>query len=674
MSKSHDATDRARKRALKVSARTLQRAANIVSETETGEPIVQFGSVRLVLPHGANHFRHLIRCTRCGRESLGDPVLSAAQLGPPQLVFCDRCTLSPMDLAPAPDPSEVEPAFTGDMVGFDDDVAEEQPEGLLSEPSFGERDEDPDWNDFGLMLPDEPEDEEEDAPPADLATFERVVPEVEARPLVDPRESIDQIADALVRTLASNLEAHRRTLASELERRLAADSDRRAQSVGELRAALVALTETSERGGVDPVAREQVEALGRQLQVAVDQISSLTRTVAGALEHHRREFASELDSRLAVDWERRSQALVAELGMVMARSPNEQGHAFGNALQAILERHEERLSEVNKALEHRLEQDWLAMERAVDRRLDERHQQLVNQLKAVLGHRLEAHHQALEAAVGSKLERHQQDLVIRVQAGLGERLDGHRVAVERALAEAHRHVVEELGAAVGRLDEHSAAVAEGLVRRVDARLLEQQAVVAGVGARVESVLDRRLDQLWETIDRHYELVDQLEKVMEEARDPDGARRISEAVATAADLENRILAAEQEAARQLGRLAERTAATGTLSMALLQATGERVLGSVGAVTADLSQLRTELALAQQGIAELRSEMADLRSALGSRVDAPLAAGTPPEHEPSPAKRTRSSADKASAGTAKGQRTPSAPRSGSPPPDRLRQGRR
>ena len=97
MAKAVDATRGARKRATRISLRSFQRVLQVVGETEQGEPIVASDSSRLVLPKDGHHFRHLVRCARCGRESLGEAVLNAAHLRPQPQVFCADCAGGSID-------------------------------------------------------------------------------------------------------------------------------------------------------------------------------------------------------------------------------------------------------------------------------------------------------------------------------------------------------------------------------------------------------------------------------------------------------------------------------------------------------------------------------------------------------------------------------------------------
>ncbi len=120
MLRAGDAAQKARKRATRLSLRTFQRAPNIVGETEAREPIIEMEGVRLVLPKAASHFRRLVQCSRCGGESLGEPVLSGANLGPSRLIFCDECTSRSVDLE-LPDPASLgyHQPLTGDEIGSD---------------------------------------------------------------------------------------------------------------------------------------------------------------------------------------------------------------------------------------------------------------------------------------------------------------------------------------------------------------------------------------------------------------------------------------------------------------------------------------------------------------------------------------------------------------------------
>jgi chromosome segregation ATPase len=156
----------------------------------------------------------------------------------------------------------------------------------------------------------------------------------------------------------------------------------------------------------------------------------------------------------------------------------------------------------------------------------------------------------------------------------------------------------------------------------------------------------RLDQLRQSLGHDVTaqssaLAEGMEKALAEV----GTTDLSDALASVADLEARILAAEEEAARQLERVAERTSATGSMSMALLQATGERVLGSLAGLGTQLSQLRSDLAVTQQEIVELRTDVDDLRMVAARPPAAPPPPPQPPTEEsaPAPAKRPRSCAE-------------------------------
>jgi hypothetical protein len=323
MPRTGDVAQRARKRAMKVSLRTLQRGANVVGETENAEPIVEFGSIRLVLPEGANHFRHLVKCSRCGREATGDPVLSAQQLVPPRLVFCDRCTLSSVDLAPTIRENS-EPATEPEPATAEDEAETVEPdESLVGDETF-----------FAT---------------AELASvFQR---------------SVERQRRELSAALTAGLAEVRSELRTELER-VAADQAKLARQLGEsvtqalageVRAALGASGQRS--GRLDQLVSEQAAAL-EQLRTSLERLSgSITQTMASSLEQHRRTLASDLEARLAADWESRAETLVADLGVTLAQSPEEQGKTIGTALEGVLRRQEERLLQLGGALENRFQQD-----------------------------------------------------------------------------------------------------------------------------------------------------------------------------------------------------------------------------------------------------------------------------------------------------------------------------
>ncbi|MDQ4133394.1 MAG: hypothetical protein M3179_09360, partial [Actinomycetota bacterium] len=106
MPASDDEADEARKRAHWVSLRTLQRVPNVVGETPRGEPIVEVGSARLVLPHGSNNFYHLSPCPECGTEAATDVVLTTAHLSRGRPQYCANCApLSRPVVSPADDPT-----------------------------------------------------------------------------------------------------------------------------------------------------------------------------------------------------------------------------------------------------------------------------------------------------------------------------------------------------------------------------------------------------------------------------------------------------------------------------------------------------------------------------------------------------------------------------------------
>ncbi|HTJ74497.1 MAG TPA: hypothetical protein VL337_03955, partial [Acidimicrobiales bacterium] len=98
--------------------RTLRQAPKAVGWTETGDPIFEARSERLILRENATHFDRLVACSNCGREVMGSPVLSPADLDhPPQPVVCTDCVrraTAPRDAsasvqAAEPSPPEPEP-------------------------------------------------------------------------------------------------------------------------------------------------------------------------------------------------------------------------------------------------------------------------------------------------------------------------------------------------------------------------------------------------------------------------------------------------------------------------------------------------------------------------------------------------------------------------------------
>ena len=62
-------------RARWIALRTLRHRVEATGETVDGHPVFMAGSLRLVLPEGAHHFRRVRACVICGKEMTGRPVL-----------------------------------------------------------------------------------------------------------------------------------------------------------------------------------------------------------------------------------------------------------------------------------------------------------------------------------------------------------------------------------------------------------------------------------------------------------------------------------------------------------------------------------------------------------------------------------------------------------------------
>ena len=92
MRESADHASSRRRRANWVGLRTLRQLPQVAGDTAGGEPVYEIQSVRLVLDGTAATFVRLVECSRCGRETPGEPVLTPADLdGPLRPVVCTDC-------------------------------------------------------------------------------------------------------------------------------------------------------------------------------------------------------------------------------------------------------------------------------------------------------------------------------------------------------------------------------------------------------------------------------------------------------------------------------------------------------------------------------------------------------------------------------------------------------
>lgn len=137
------------RRANRIGLRTLRQRPKVVDRTESGRPIYEIRSVRLLLPDHASHFSRLERCSRCKRGLAGSPVLTPADLDQPtQAMVCKDCVrtaaISP-SRHPENRPMEPEPAApqASEEQVPEEQVPEEQvpeeqvPEPVAAEPGDG---------------------------------------------------------------------------------------------------------------------------------------------------------------------------------------------------------------------------------------------------------------------------------------------------------------------------------------------------------------------------------------------------------------------------------------------------------------------------------------------------------------------------------------------------------
>ncbi|MDQ3896415.1 MAG: hypothetical protein M3326_04025, partial [Actinomycetota bacterium] len=110
------------RRATWVGLRTVRQRPKLVGETDSGEPVFEIRSVRLVLRNDASHFNRLAQCSKCGREVPGAPVLTTADLDrPAHPVICKDCVRTSVasrplkpETRPDPAPSAAPPPGTED--------------------------------------------------------------------------------------------------------------------------------------------------------------------------------------------------------------------------------------------------------------------------------------------------------------------------------------------------------------------------------------------------------------------------------------------------------------------------------------------------------------------------------------------------------------------------------
>jgi hypothetical protein len=95
-----------------VALRTLRQRPKPVGRSYRGQPVFELHSVELVLQGEAAHFDRLVHCSKCGRETPGGPVLTAADLDhPAHPVICRDCVRGAA-IAPSRPPERRSPAPT----------------------------------------------------------------------------------------------------------------------------------------------------------------------------------------------------------------------------------------------------------------------------------------------------------------------------------------------------------------------------------------------------------------------------------------------------------------------------------------------------------------------------------------------------------------------------------
>jgi hypothetical protein len=604
------------KRAKRVALRTIQRRPNIIGENEAGEPIVEVGSVRLVLPQGAQYLHHLSTCTRCSGEALGDEVTNASDLQRrPSNVFCDECArvsgttgrLVPEVAEPAPDvPPSPRPVAIHDA-GLEQQaqllatelggvLANRFDQGLNQLGTLLANRFDQGLNQLGAALAtrldsglgamaNAPEVTvgmaEEDLQvlgTALAARFDRRLNEL-GTALADRFD--EKLRESVVRSGPLEDDGHHLVgrvdapagegsaddhdnLAARLQAAmLDGRSDEREAPAAELESVLADPLEARVLATVSGALEQGFAELQTTLDARLDEkLKGLAEALAGKLRDDRNELASRVESALREELEQRV-GLGPELERALS-GPLEKGlHEVRVALGTRLE---EGLAELARAIAGRMRDDQAKLvsqvEVAVRRGLEQERQALASEVGTALSARLEERFDELEGTLGGWMEEDQKMVVSQLQSTLREGLEEQRETLD-----------SELGVLFnGRFE-------QGL-RELGARLSERS----------------RRD--------HDQLVSQLAETLRASREHDRSALMSEGASALADVDNRIRSARDELYERLEQVAERAAEAGAIAArSLLHSTEEYTAATAVSLAGGISALQRETSAAEQRLTQV-----------------------------------------------------------------------
>jgi Mg2+ and Co2+ transporter CorA len=466
VAKSSSEGQKARRRAKRVALRTLQRVPTVVGENESGEPIVEVGPARLVLPHGAQHFRHLVRCSRCGRETPGEAVMNAGHLEHRRRgsVFCADCARSSVAAQQSRQQDEPHaPVLTEPIV----EASEVQP--------------------FGPARFDEP-----------LADQSAAVEEVRH----DGSDELSAVASELARRIDQRSERVVNELATILGVSLEEGLQRvQTELGGQITTAyqrLLSELEAAEVGAGERQVAALVSELAATLTSRVDQgLQRIEAALARPSEHGRETALTEIRSALA-GLENAQRESLAQFGLALARRLERQHPAPSTAQadeQARTAWDDQHIADLVSALGARL-----------SRRLEEgfaRIDPVLSEVRAGLAG-LEQGQQAslaqLERTLAGELQA-QRQLTSELQTATRQLL-GHREALGASTGESvaasvddgGQRLVDQLEALVRRMQGSQQELVAAASRSVDVAPIDYESVAEMTAQRIGHALRRAFDE------------------------------------------------------------------------------------------------------------------------------------------------------------------------------------
>ncbi len=549
-----------RKRAVRVGLRTLQRKPRIVGENPEGEPIAELDSIRLVLPHRSRYFHRLVTCSRCSGETVGEAVLSPDHVKREHesRAICSNCALS----------------MAGVGAAHGTDHARERPAGAVTAEAVE------------LTL---------ETPPVRLqrpeAAAERPLRSTEPTPAEAPVPRAPA-ADVFVEDAVSRVEAGLDRWLEHQREVLAADLG--ALVNGRLEAAL-------ERHAAD-LARVWSE----NQEEVVAQLSARTE---GRLEPHLARLA-ELEDRLMSRVDQTVQRLEAALAGYVER----EGRAVSSDIRTALARFEEgqrqSLTHLAATLTDRLEE-----------RGGEDHQKAVSLLAAELARQVQAGFQQLQAVLAYRLEEHGEVRTSEPRATEVARAADRQVLAAALQDTFTRPFGEGQGDVAARLEQVLAARAlTAEVRTVLATELAQ--AQEELASQLWNAVNGRLEQHREALASQIatvvggqvggareQLLSQLDKTASAARQ-DQRRELSR-------LSAQWVAARDQLLEALERVANGVAESGSTAARSAAGMPDEPWGTTdAALEGQLSDLRDDVVITRQSVAELRRAVARL----GQRLSA------------------------------------------------------